>query len=229
MNNRVQRRDESHRRIIEAAGRLFREHGVDGVGVDAIMREAGLTHGGFYAHFASKEALVAEVSRALLARGAARWTACSTDPDKVRGLRRIVEPYLSVAHTQAAIGCPLTTLSSEAGRRPTMRHAMDEPLQAMLAALERCLPRPAEAPSVLATMVGAVTLARLADDPALADRFLRTAADAVLPPSGAAASDPAMPNPSEPARTGPDMAVPSDLSPSAAPAPEVETTRQGAA
>jgi hypothetical protein len=55
------RRTETHQRILDAAGRLFRQGGIDGVGVDAVMKEAGLTHGGFFAHFASKEALAAEV------------------------------------------------------------------------------------------------------------------------------------------------------------------------
>jgi TetR/AcrR family transcriptional regulator, transcriptional repressor for nem operon len=61
---------ETRQHIVEAAGRLFRQHGIDAVGVDAIMHAAGLTHGGFYGHFPSKEALVAEVADASLARGA---------------------------------------------------------------------------------------------------------------------------------------------------------------
>src|ERR1700751_983239 len=67
------RRTTSHQRILDAAGRLFRAHGIDGVGVDAVMKEAGLTHGGFYAHFASKEALAAEVAQSLLQQAAERW------------------------------------------------------------------------------------------------------------------------------------------------------------
>jgi TetR/AcrR family transcriptional repressor of nem operon len=180
MSNRAQRRTETHQRIIDAAGRLFRLHGIDGVGVDAIMREAGLTHGGFYAHFASKDALVAEVSRALLEKSAARWGEFSAGPDRAEALRRIVQPYLSADHLRSATGCPLATLGTEAARRSAVRHAMDAPLQAMLAALEACLPDPAQAPAALAAMVGAVTLARLADDPALAERFLAGAARSVL-------------------------------------------------
>ena len=60
-----ERKAETRQRILDAAGALFRAHGIDGVGVDAVMHEAGLTHGGFYLHFASKEALVAEVAAAL--------------------------------------------------------------------------------------------------------------------------------------------------------------------
>jgi TetR/AcrR family transcriptional repressor of nem operon len=182
MNDRAQRRGETHQRIIEAAGRLFRQHGIDGIGVDAIMREAGLTHGGFYAHFPSKEAMVAEVSRAMLEKSAEKWTEFASGDDKAAALRRIVEPYLSAEHVRSDTGCALTTLSTEAARRSAVRHAMDIPLHDMLAALERCLPDGDQAPGALATMVGAVTLARLADDPALAERFLRAAAQTVLPP-----------------------------------------------
>ena len=59
----TQRRAETRQRILAAASNLFREHGIDGIGVDAVMKEAGLTHGGFYLHFLSKEALAAEVSQ----------------------------------------------------------------------------------------------------------------------------------------------------------------------
>src|ERR1700761_5915782 len=107
MNERAQRRGETHQRIIEAAGRLFRRHGIDGVGVDAIMREAGLTHGGFYAHFPSKEAMVAEVSRAMLEKSAQKWTEFSATSDKTEALRRIVEPYLSAEHVRSDAGCAL--------------------------------------------------------------------------------------------------------------------------
>ncbi len=180
MNARTQRRTETHQRIIDAAGRLFRQHGIDGVGVDAIMREAGLTHGGFYAHFASKEALVVEVARSLLEKSAALWSDYSAVPDKSQALRRIVEPYLSVEHVRSPNGCPLATLGAEAARRSAARHAMDAPLQEMLAALRRVLPDPEQASSALATMVGAVILARLADDPALAERFLQAASETVF-------------------------------------------------
>ena len=86
-----ERKAETRERILAAAGTLFRSHGVDAVGVDAIMHEAGLTHGGFYAHFASKEALVAEMASAALARSAARWERISEEADAATALARIVE------------------------------------------------------------------------------------------------------------------------------------------
>ena len=86
----TQRRAETRQRILTAAGHLFREHGVDGVGVDAVMKQAGLTHGGFYLHFPSKEALAAEVSQSLLEQAAKRWDRLSRSGDRRRRWRRIV-------------------------------------------------------------------------------------------------------------------------------------------
>ena len=73
MAETTQRGAETRQRILTAAGHLFREHGIDGVGVDAVMKQAGLTHGGFYLHFPSKDALAAEVSQFLLEKAASRW------------------------------------------------------------------------------------------------------------------------------------------------------------
>src|SRR3954451_15291712 len=98
MRTTHERKAETRERILAAAGRLFRSQGIDAVGVDAIMHAAGLSHGGFYGHFASKEALVAEVSAASLARAAARWERLSLDPDGNAALARIVESYLDPAH-----------------------------------------------------------------------------------------------------------------------------------
>ena len=94
----MSRRRRRAQHIVEAAGRLFRQHGIDAVGVDAIMHAAGLTHGGFYGHFPSKEALVAEVADASLARSAARWERIARDDPPDAALRRIVGAYLDPAH-----------------------------------------------------------------------------------------------------------------------------------
>ena len=177
------RKADSRQRIVDAAAGLFRQHGIDGVGVDAIMHAAGLTHGGFYGHFSSKEALVAEVCNGALARSAARWERISHMGEPAQALRQIVGPYLDRAHVAATeSGCVLTSLGPEVARRPEARTGMAEPVRAMLAALERCMPDASQeqAKATLSTMVGAVILARLADDPAMADGFLKAAKDAVL-------------------------------------------------
>jgi TetR/AcrR family transcriptional regulator, transcriptional repressor for nem operon len=177
------RKVETRQRIVDAAGSLFRRYGIDGVGVDAIMHAAGLTHGGFYGHFASKEALVAEVSAAALARSAARWERISDQQEPAEALQRIVGTYLDPAHLAAVeSGCVLTTLGPEVARRPEARAAMATSVRAMLAALEQCMPDASQegAKVALSAMVGAVILARLADHPAMAMAFLDAVKDAVL-------------------------------------------------
>jgi TetR/AcrR family transcriptional repressor of nem operon len=183
MREASQRKSETRRRILEVAGALFRREGIERVGVDAIMNEAGLTHGGFYAHFPSKEALVAEVSAASLARAAEHWERISQDPDHAAALARIVVPYLDPAHVAAAdAGCMLPSLGPEVARRPQARPAITAAVRGMVDALARCRPdRPrAKALAALATLVGAVLLARVSDDPELAAGFLEAAKADVL-------------------------------------------------
>ena len=191
MRAKSEQKAETRQRILEAAGSLFRQHGIDAVGVDAIMHAAGLTHGGFYAHFASKEALVAEVSTASLARSAARWQRISKDEPCEVALARIVGSYLDPAHVAAVRqGCVLATLGPEMARRPEARPAISASVRAMLDALDRCLPGRdrQRALTALATMVGAVVLARLADEPALSDAFLAAAKENLVAEGGGQAA-----------------------------------------
>jgi TetR/AcrR family transcriptional regulator, transcriptional repressor for nem operon len=178
MRTTTDRKADTRGRILDAAGALFRSHGIDGVGVDAIMHAAGLTHGGFYAHFASKEALVAEVSAASLARSADRWERISQEGDRNAALARIVESYLDPAHVAAVErGCVLATLGPEIARRRDGRTAITASIRRMCDALSRCLPRHRRehALAAFSAMVGAVVLARLTDDPDLAADFLAAA------------------------------------------------------
>ena len=173
-----ERKAETRERILAAAGELFRGHGIDAVGVDAIMHHAGLTHGGFYAHFASKEALVAEVSAAALARSAERWERIGQEAEPATALARIVDSYLDPGHVASAErGCVLTTLGPEVARRRDARPAITASIRRMLDALARCLPRRRRerALEMLSGMVGAVVLARLCDDARLAEEFLAAA------------------------------------------------------
>jgi TetR/AcrR family transcriptional regulator, transcriptional repressor for nem operon len=183
MAESTQRRAETRQRILTAAGHLFRAHGIDGVGVDAVMKEAGLTHGGFYLHFPSKEALAAEVSQSLLEKAAGRWDQISQSPDREAALESIVRAYLDPERVASAHCCPLTTLGPDVARRSTSREAIGGALRGMLDALSRCLPgrKRQQALASLSTMVGAVVLARLADDPELSRAFLQAAAESILP------------------------------------------------
>jgi TetR/AcrR family transcriptional repressor of nem operon len=182
MADPTQRRAETRQRILAAAGHLFREHGVDGVGVDAVMKEAGLTHGGFYLHFPSKDALAAEVSRSLLEQGARRWDTLSRSGQPAEALEAIVRSYLEPERVASAHCCPLTTLGPDVARRAASREAIGGALREMVDALTRCLPGGTrkDALASLSTMVGAVVLARLADEPALVEDFLQAGADSIL-------------------------------------------------
>jgi TetR/AcrR family transcriptional repressor of nem operon len=182
MADPTQRRAETRQRILDAAGQLFREHGVDGVGVDAVMKQAGLTHGGFYLHFPSKEALAAEVSQSLLQKAAGKWDQISRTATQQAALETIVRNYLDADHVASANCCLLTTLGPDVARRASSREAIGGALRGMVDALARCLPDGTrrEALAALSTLVGAVVLARLADDPALAREFLAATEESIL-------------------------------------------------
>lgn len=183
MTEPTPRRTETRKRILDAAGRLFRQGGIDGVGVDAVMKEAGLTHGGFYTHFDSKEALAAEVTRSLLEQAAGNWDRISRSQDRRAALTRIVTAYLNPDRAATGLCCPLTTLGADVARRDASRSAIHAALDGMIEALARCLPgrRRQRALATLSTLVGAVVLARLANDQALAQDFLDAAAASILP------------------------------------------------
>ena len=147
------------------------------------MKAAGLTHGGFYLHFSSKEALAAEVSGSLLEKAAAKWDALSRTPDREAALERIVTHYLDPTRVATGHCCPLTMLGTDVARRETSKEAVGGALCGMLDALTRVSPgrKRQKAMASLSTMVGAVVLSRLANDPALAEAFLEAAAASILP------------------------------------------------
>src|SRR3954454_23829799 len=117
MMDATPRRAETHQRILDAAGRLFRQNGIDGVGVDAVMAEAGLTHGGFYAHFASKEALVAEAIGAMFEEARAKFEQSVAGKPPAEALSAYIDFYLSRSHRDARdTGCPLPALSADLPR-----------------------------------------------------------------------------------------------------------------
>lgn len=116
-----QEKDHNRRAIVEAAGVLFREYGVDQVGIDRLMNRAGLTRGGFYNHFDSKEALVAEVCRCAFSGALGdldRLGGEADVPDSRPPFVRVVEGYLSLEHRDAlSTGCPAPALGADIGRR----------------------------------------------------------------------------------------------------------------
>ena len=170
---------ENRERIVETASRLFREKGVDGVGIDAIMSGAGLTHGGFYGHFASKDDLAAEAVTRALARGVEKQSHYTSLSDLVAG-------YLSERHlADRADGCAIAALGADMARqRGGVRRRLTTHVRAQLERFTRLLRngptalRRRRAIAALAGMVGALTLARAVDDPALSTEILAAARDA---------------------------------------------------
>jgi len=170
---------ENRERIVDAASRLFREKGFDGAGVDAIMHAAGLTHGGFYGHFGSKDDLAAEALTRAFGRSAEKQSRYATLSDLVSG-------YLSERHcADRANGCAIAALGADMARqREGVRRGLTAYVRAQLDHFTRLLrngtraSRRRRAIATLAGMVGALTLARAVDDPALSKEILEAARDA---------------------------------------------------
>src|SRR5262245_61351050 len=167
-------------RIVEIASALFREHGFDGIGVADIMKAAGLTHGGFYGHFTSKEALAAE---ACAHAGHDPWASWLEAPPGER-LGRVVGNYLTPRHRDnQANGCVFAALGSDVARQPrSVRRAFTDRVRAKIDLLLRAVPgrsaaaRREQAVATLAGLVGALILSRAVDDPALSEEILDAAA-----------------------------------------------------
>ena len=183
---------ENRERILNAAAQLFREKGFDGIGVADLMKSAGLTHGGFYGHFASKDELMAQASARALHRLQTAWAAIARDAvDKGQDpLAAIEAAYLSPRHRDApGQGCLLAALGGDAARQgPAVRHAVTEGVRAQLEGLATLVPGRTKAAkrqralADYANLVGAMVLARAVDDEELSNEILNaTAASLRLP------------------------------------------------
>jgi TetR/AcrR family transcriptional repressor of nem operon len=187
MATRPTRREATHDRIVEVAARTLRRNGYAGVGVADVMRQAGLTHGGFYAHFESRDALLAEaIERA--GRDSAAAMGRRVDASRERGesaLRTIVEGYLSETHLNGTeFGCVVAALSSEMPRQPpTLRAPSVERVRKLIALVQRALPEGGtkeQAMVIASTMVGTLQLARALGANAQGKAMLAAARDALL-------------------------------------------------
>lgn len=173
------RKQATHEKVLKAAARAIRSRGPAGVGVVEIMREAGLTHGGFYAHFASKDDLIAEAvgwmfeeTRGRLAKNAAGKTGRAA-------LHAIIDRYVSEAHRDdPGRGCPLPALVSDLPHLGAdTREAFAAGVKGMARRMAGYLPektREADLLPLIAQAVGAVALARAVGDPALSSQLLKT-------------------------------------------------------
>lgn len=183
-------KEATHERIVSVAARAIRRSGYDGTGVADIMKEAGLTHGAFYAHFDSREAMLAEAAAKACAESAAAAANVVASVPPGMALASMLGSYLSRGHVeQVELGCPLAALGSETVRQaPEVRRVATRHIKEVVDLIARQSPdwgQPAaheRALVTVATMVGALLLARAVDEPALSDG-LREAALKHLTPS----------------------------------------------
>jgi AcrR family transcriptional regulator len=178
-------KQETRQRILEAAGRRFKQDGIDGAGLAAVMSDAGLTNGAFYAHFASKEDLVANV---LADQLRAQRQSFDDQPSDRAGLEAFVRAYLSPEHRdELADGCPSAALLDEIARRPTdTRDVFTGEVMGVIddiaARLDPTDPGAARADAltVFGLMVGTLQLARTLTDRDLSDQLLARGVETAL-------------------------------------------------
>lgn len=187
MDTAPSRKALTHERILDTASKAIRRAGFQGVGVADIMKQAGLTHGGFYAHFASRDALLAEAldhaghqSAARIAKGIALREAKGASP-----LRALVENYLSDRHLGGTEnGCAVAALVSEMPRQsPEVRAAAAQRVRSLIATVQRTLPEgtaPGRAAAIASQLVGALQLARTLGDNAEGRALLADSRAALL-------------------------------------------------
>ncbi|PDT89014.1 TetR family transcriptional regulator [Bradyrhizobium sp. Y36] len=181
-------KQETHDRIVRKASVRLREKGAHGIGVADLMKEAGLTHGGFYAHFDSREALVIEAFGYAMDRSMEHWRKITNEVSPEKRLALIAEAYLSALHRDnPGHGCSIPALGAEIAREsPKARKAfagkLDEMIELMTDYIPN-LPRKAarkQAIATLATMAGTMLLSRIAGASELSDEVLKAGRDTAL-------------------------------------------------
>jgi TetR/AcrR family transcriptional repressor of nem operon len=173
----------TRQRIIMAAAAAFRKNGIAGTGLSDLMAAAGLTHGGFYRHFDSKDQIVAEACTAAVDSLVGQLAAAASGKSPQRGLKTIAENYLSAAHRdEPADGCPLAALGSEMARadqrtRDAATQAFLKLVEVIAAQFGKARPEVARRRALVAaaTMIGALTMSRVVTDSELSAGILREA------------------------------------------------------
>jgi TetR/AcrR family transcriptional repressor of nem operon len=183
-----QHKQETHTRIVKKASVRLREKGAHGIGVADLMKDAGLTHGGFYAHFDSREALVIEAFAYAMDRSTERWRKLAAETPVEKRLATIVDSYLTPVHRDdPGHGCAIPALSAEIAREsPKTRKAFAAKLEQMIGMIAEQMPdlprktARKQAMASLATMMGTLVLARVAGSGELSDDILGAGREAVL-------------------------------------------------
>jgi TetR/AcrR family transcriptional repressor of nem operon len=171
----TRRKEMTHERILEVAARVIRRSGYAGTGVADIMKEAGLTHGGFYAHFPSRDALLAEAGDRAGAESVALAARIANAAPPGHAIEAMMAAYLSQAHIDGIeTGCPVSALGSEMPRQaPEVRRVATARIKEMIDVFARQLPdwgQPQaheQAMAIVCALVGTAMIARAVDDPKL--------------------------------------------------------------
>jgi len=180
---------ETHARLLQIAGRMLREKGPENLAVAEVMKEAGLTHGGFYAHFKSKDALLTEALGRVFDSGRYKFERATEGMPPRHALGAYIDFYVSTRHRDGiAHGCPVTALTSDSPRQSRkFRAAFDAGVQRLVTALaaridEARIPSDdghALAASILSAMAGAVAISRAVSDKRLSDEMLEAARESI--------------------------------------------------
>ena len=192
-------KSQTHARIVKRASVKLREKGAHGIGVADLMKEAGLTHGGFYAHFDSREALVIEAFTHAMDRSTERWRKLSEAAPAEKRLSKIVDSYLTPLHRDdPGQGCAVPTLGAEIAResaktRRVFAGRMEQMIDMLADQVHGTPPKAArkQAVAALATMMGTLVMARIAGSGEFSDEILKAGREAVLGPKPSAARKPA--------------------------------------
>ena len=166
------RKQETHARIVTAAARAVRAKGYAGVGVADIMKDAGLTHGGFYAHFDSRAALLAEAADKAGAEGVEGLAKVAAGAPPEMALMALIDAYLSRQHLESPdSGCPIAATGTEVARQePAVRRAATRRTKELVGLIERQMPgwgqagNHEQALAILSCLVGSLVIARASDD-----------------------------------------------------------------
>jgi TetR/AcrR family transcriptional regulator, transcriptional repressor for nem operon len=179
---------QTHARIVKRASVKLREKGAHGIGVADLMKDAGLTHGGFYAHFDSREALVIEALTHAMDRSTERWRKLSDETPVEKRLSRIVNIYLAPTHRDdPGHGCAVPALAAEIAResaktRRVFAGRMAQMIDMLAEQFHDVPPKAArkQATAALATMMGSLVMARITGNSELSDEILKSGREAIL-------------------------------------------------
>jgi TetR/AcrR family transcriptional regulator, transcriptional repressor for nem operon len=182
MRYSAQHKAETHERVLKKAAEQMCRRGVQGTGIASLMGKVGLTHGGFYAHFPDKNALIAEATGPMLEEGVAGVIAAAEAAPEGKKVRAIVDTYLSTQHRDSREMCPISGLAGEMARQSeTVRNAYTGAIEDRLKLIARFFPganeqeRRDRARLMMSGMAGTMMIAKAITDRKASDRFLEQA------------------------------------------------------